>query len=181
MTNRQIIYSLLFLLGTGSPLYSQRYIAEKGQISFYSDGAIEDITAVNNNVTSLFTGSTGAVAFSVPIKDFEFEKKLMREHFNDKYMESTRFPRSTFAGTVTGYSMDASGAQRVRAKGKLTIHGIVKEIDVPGSLEVRNGAVLVKTRFTVLIADYGIKIPQILWQNVSEEIQITVDLTFNQK
>jgi hypothetical protein len=38
-----------------------------------------------------------------------------------------------------------------------------------------------KTRFTVLIADYGIKIPQILWQNVSEEIQITVDLTFNQK
>jgi polyisoprenoid-binding protein YceI len=105
----------------------------------------------------------------------------MKEHFNDKYMESDRFPRSTFSGTITGYSMTATGPQRVRAQGKLTIHGIVKEIDVPGSLEVKDGVIQMKTRFNVLLADYGIRIPQLLWENISEEIQITVDLTYNPK
>lgn len=169
------------MLVAGSYTFSQRYIAEHGLISFYSDAPVEDITATNNNVTSIFTASTGAIAFSVPISDFEFEKKLMKEHFNDKYMESTRFPRSTFAGTIAGYSMTTTGQQRVRAQGKLTIHGIVKDIDVPGSFEVSNGTIKMKTRFNVLVADYGIKIPQILWQNISDQIQVTVDLTYNSK
>lgn len=177
----RIVFASLLVLTAGSSTFSQRYMAEKGLISFFSDAPVEDITATNRNVTSIFTASTGAIAFSVPISDFEFEKKLMKEHFNDKYMESDRFPRSTFAGTITGYSMGTAGVQRVRAQGKLTIHGIVKEIDVPGSFEVREGTVVMKTKFNVLIADYGIKIPQILWQNVSDEIQVTVDLTYNPK
>ena len=177
----RIVFASLLVLTAGSSTFSPRYMAEKGLISFFSDAPVEDITATNPNVTSIFTASTGATAFSVPISDFEFEKKLMKEHFNDKYMESDRFPRSTFAGTITGYSMSTAGVQRVRAQGKLTIHGIVKEIDVPGSFEVREGTVVMKTKFNVLIADYGITIPQILWQNVSDEIQVTVDLTYNPK
>lgn len=177
----RIVLSFLLVLVAEGYTFSQRYMAEKGLISFFSDAPVEDIAAINHNVTSIFTASSGAIAFSVPVSDFEFEKKLMKEHFNDKYMESNRFPRSTFAGTITGYSMGNAGVQRVRAQGKLTIHGIVKEIDVPGSLEVTNGTVVMKTRFNVLIADYGIKIPQILWQNVSDEIQVTVDLTYNPK
>lgn len=181
MALKRIFFSALLILGTGASTFSQRYIAEQGLISFFSDAPVEDITATNNNVTSIFTASSGAIAFSVPIQDFEFEKKLMKEHFNDKYMESARFPRSTFAGTITGYSMDTNGVQRVRAKGKLTIHGIVKEIDVPGSFEFSDGKVKMKTKFNVAIADYGIKIPQIVWQNIAEEIQVTVDLTYNPK
>lgn len=177
----RIIFFALLVLPAVSHTFSQRYMAEQGLISFYSDAPVEDITASNRNVTSIFTASTGAIAFSVPIRDFEFEKKLMKEHFNDKYMESDRFPRSTFSGTITGFSMTSNGPQRVRAQGKLTIHGIVKEIDVPGSLEVKDGIVHMKTRFNVLLADYGIKIPQLLWENISEEIQITVDLTYNTK
>ncbi|HEX7014280.1 MAG TPA: YceI family protein [Cyclobacteriaceae bacterium] len=177
----RIIFSALLLLLAVSNTFSQRYMAEQGVISFFSDAPVEDISATNRNVTSIFTAATGGIAFSVPVRDFEFEKKLMKEHFNDKYMESDRFPRSTFSGTITGFSMTASGPQRVRAQGKLTIHGIVKEIDVPGSFEVKDGAIHMKTRFTVRLADYGIRIPQLLWENISEEIQITVDLTYNPK
>lgn len=181
MALQRIVFSFLLVFLAGSYTFSQRYMAEKGMISFFSDAPVEDITATNNNVTSIFTASTGAIAFSVPIGDFEFDKKLMKEHFNDKYMESNRFPRSTFAGVISGYSMGTAGVQRVRAQGKLTIHGIVKEIDVPGSFEVSNGAVQMKTRFNVLIADYGIKVPQLLFQNISDEIQVTVDLKYNPK
>lgn len=181
MALKRIIFSLLLVLAAGGHSFSQRYISQQGLISFYSDAPVEDISATNRSVTSIFTASTGAIAFSVPINAFEFEKKLMKEHFNDKYMESNRFPRSTFAGTITGFSIGTAGVQRVRAQGKLTIHGIVREIDVPGSFEVKDGSVIMKTKFNVLVADYGIKIPQIVWQNISETIQVTVDLTYNPK
>jgi polyisoprenoid-binding protein YceI len=167
-----------FLLGIAFPVCAQRYVAENGSISFFSQAPVENIEAGNNKVTSLFNVSDGMVAFSVPIKEFQFEKKLMQEHFNDKYMESDRFPRATFSGKVTGYSMTGAGLQSVRAKGKLSIHGIVKEIDVPGTFEVKNGQVVVKSKFKVLNKDYGIEIPQLLWKNVSEEIEITINMTY---
>jgi hypothetical protein len=167
-----------FLLGSIFPVCAQRYIAENGFISFFSQAPVENIKADNDKVTSLFNAGDGMVAFSVPVKEFQFEKKLMQEHFNDKYMESDRFPRATFAGKVTGFSLTGTGLQSVRAKGKLTIHGIVKEVDVPGTLEVKNGQVIVKSKFKVLNKDYGIEIPQLLWKNVSEEIEITINMTY---
>lgn len=169
---------IIFFLSAFFSLSAQRYVSENGLISFFSQAPVENIKADNSKVTSLFSAENGTIAFSVPIKEFQFEKKLMQEHFNDKYMESDRFPRSTFAGKVTGYSMSASGLQSVRAKGKITIHGIVKEIDIPGTFEMKNGNVLIKTKFKVLNKDYGIVIPQLLWKNVSEEIEITIDMTY---
>lgn len=169
-----ITFSLLGVI----PVCAQRYIAENGFISFFSQAPVENIEADNRKVTSLFNASDGMVAFSVPIKEFQFEKKLMQEHFNDKYMESNRFPRATFSGKVSGYTMNGRGLQSVRAKGKLSIHGIVKDVDVPGTFEVRDGQLLLKSKFKVINKDYGIEIPQILWKNVSEEIEITIEMTY---
>jgi YceI-like domain len=181
MTFYRLIFSGLLLLTTIDFSFAQRFMAEHGLITFYSKAPVENIESGNENVTSIFTTSTGSVAFSVPIRDFHFEKKLMEQHFNEKYMESNRFPRSTFVGFITGYSMDMVGQQNVKAKGKLTIHGIVKEIDVPGTFEVKGDQVLMRAKFKVKMEDYGIKIPQLLWKNISEEVEITVDLTFNPK
>lgn len=181
MTITRLIFSGLLFLTTLDVLVAQRYLSEHGHISFYSEAPVENIRSDNDNVTSIFTSTSGAIAFSVPVKDFQFEKKLMQEHFNDKYMESNRFPRSTFVGSITGFSMNTIGRQNVRAKGKLTIHGIVKDIDVPGAIEIKNDQIRMNAKFKVLVADYGITIPQLLWKNVSEEIEITVDLTFNPK
>ncbi|HEX5167857.1 MAG TPA: YceI family protein [Cyclobacteriaceae bacterium] len=171
----------IFFLGVLFPVSAQRYVSENGFITFFSQAPVENIKADNNTVTSLFSADNGTIAFSVPIKEFQFEKKLMQQHFNDKYMESDRFPRATFAGKVTGYSLSAAGLQSVRARGKLTIHGIVKEVDVPGTLEVKNNNLIIKTKFKVLNKDYGIVIPQILWKNVSEEIEITVDMNYKKQ
>jgi hypothetical protein len=120
----------------GSHIQAQRYGCENGKVVFFSSAPVENIQATNQMVSSIFVPDNGTLVFSVPVKEFQFEKKLMQEHFNDKYMESDRFPRSTFAGTLSGYSMSLTGIQQVRAKGALTIHGIRKDVDVPGTLQV---------------------------------------------
>jgi hypothetical protein len=66
--------------------HGQKYTTEKTFVSFFSDAAIEDITAENAKTAGVFNSTTGDIAFSVPIKDYEFAKSLMKEHFNEKYM-----------------------------------------------------------------------------------------------
>src|SRR5262245_61607984 len=102
---------ILFLLMLGLQVQAQKYVIEKSYASFYSHATLEDIKAENTKVAGLFNSATGDVAFSVPIKDFEFAKSLMKEHFNEKYMESDKYPKSTFQGKLSGYDLKASGVQ----------------------------------------------------------------------
>jgi hypothetical protein len=76
--------------------YSQKFTAEKSHVSFFSDAAIEDISAENTKASSIFNTATSEIVFSIPIKDFRFAKALMQEHFNEKYMDSEKFPKATF-------------------------------------------------------------------------------------
>lgn len=177
MNNKIVI--LAFVFGCVSlSLSAQKYTTEKTFVSFFSDAAIEDISAENTKTVGVFNSATGDIAFSVPIKDYEFEKSLMKEHFNEKYMESEKFPKSTFQGKVTGYDPNATGPQNATSKGKLTIHGVTKEVEIPGTIEKQGEKLLMKSKFIVKLQDYKIAIPKLLWQNIAEQVEVTVDFTF---
>lgn len=172
---------VLLFLGLGSFVFSvqaQKYSTDQTFVSFFSDAAIEDITADNKKAAGVFNAATGDIAYSIPIKEFQFEKSLMQEHFNEKYMETEKFPKSTFQGKVTGYDPAATGAQNASAKGKLTIHGETKEVEIPGTIEKQGDKLVMKSKFVVKLADYKIAIPQLLWQNIAEQVEVTVDFTF---
>jgi hypothetical protein len=157
---------------------AQKYTAEKGQVTFFSDAAIEDIEAVNGVVGSLYNVATGDIVYIMKIRDFVFDKTLMREHFNEKYMESEKFPKATFQGKISGYKAGGSGTQKVTASGKLTIHGVTKDVDVPGTIETTNGKLIMKSKFMVKLHDYDIKIPTLIWQNIAEEVEVRIDFTY---
>jgi hypothetical protein len=158
--------------------YAQKFTSEKGQVTFFSDAAIEDIEAVNSIVGSLFNATTGELVYIMKIRDFVFHKALMREHFNEKYMESEKFPKATFQGKIIGYKPNTAGEQKVKAVGKLAIHGVTRDIEVPGIVELVNGKMLLKAKFMVKLQDYNIKIPTLVWQNIAEEVQVTIDFIY---
>ncbi|RAW01231.1 YceI family protein [Pseudochryseolinea flava] len=158
----------------------QRYFAEKSKVSFYSDGVVEDITAVNEKVTSIFDAFKGDVAFLMSIKDFQFEKKLMQVHFNEKYMESEKYPKSTFQGKIVGFNSAEEGVQQVRAVGKLSIHGVTKDVDAIGTIEKNGSFLQVKSKFNVKLLDYNINVPQIVWKNIAQQVEVTIEFTYRQ-
>lgn len=165
-------------LGLGVSVHAQKYSSEKGHISFFSDAAIEDIEAVNNMVGSLFNAGSGDLVYIVKIKDFKFAKSLMREHFNEKYMEIEKFPKSTFQGKLVGFKAGSPGEQKVKAVGKLSIHGVTKDVEIPGTLEFTGGKAVMKSKFMVKLVDYSITVPQLVWQNIAEEIEVRVEFTY---
>lgn len=157
---------------------AQKFTVEKGQISFFSDAAVEDIEAVNSSIASLYYPSSGDMAFVLKIKDFVFDKALMQEHFNEKYMESEKFPKSTFQGKVSGFNIEENGEQIVRAAGKLMIHGVTKDIDVEGTLKKEDGKLQLKSAFIVKLEDYKVQIPTLLWQNIAEQVEVRIDILY---
>ena len=169
-----IVLALIFSLSSKA----QKFTAEKTYVKFFSDAAIEDITAENTKASSIFSKETGDVVFSVPIKEFEFEKSLMKQHFNEKYMDSEQFPKAMFQGKISGYQSDATGQQKATASGKLTIHGVTQEVQIPGTIENGNGSIKMKAKFIVKLVDYKIKIPQLLWKNIAEEVEVTVEFNY---
>ena len=156
-------------------LCAQKYEVVNSTVKFYSEAPLEDITAINENASGLLEVSSGEIAFLVPIRDFQFEKSLMKEHFNEKYMETEKHPRSVFSGRIQGWNRDNPGEQRVTADGKLTIHGITNNVNVSGTIRKRGDRILIHAEFVVLLEDYDIDRPQIMWQNIAEEIEVTVE------
>jgi hypothetical protein len=170
---RTLTFVLLLLTYSAE---AQKYTVEKGSIVFFSDATLEDIKAENKKIASLFNSATGAIAFSVPIVEFQFEKSLMQEHFNEKYMESDKFPKATFQGTLTNFNMGVTDEQVVNATGKLTLHGVTKDVSIPGTFQMKDGKVIMTSKFMIRLEDYQVAIPQLMWQNIAEEVEVS--LTF---
>jgi polyisoprenoid-binding protein YceI len=172
-------FLLLIIVCAATTVFAQKkYTAEKTFVSFYSHAPLEDIKAENTKSSAIFNSDNGDIAFSVPMKEFKFKKSLMQQHFNEKYVESEKFPKATFQGKIVGFKPDATGVQQVKAQGKLTVHGVTKDIDEPGTIEVQGNKLLMKSKFMVKVADYDITIPSLVFQNIAEEVEVTVDFTF---
>ena len=174
---KTFVYIIIFTVST-APVFCQKYNVEKSFVKFFSDAAIEDITADNKKSSGIFNAENNDIVFSIPISEFQFAKSLMQEHFNEKYMESDKFPKSTFQGKVEGFDPNTKEAQQAKASGKLTIHGVTKPVEIPGTIERDKDKLLFKSKFIVKLADYNIEIPQLLWQNIAEQVEVTAEFVF---
>jgi hypothetical protein len=169
------LYLIFFLVAFST--YAQKQVTRKSKVTFFSDAAIEDITATATKANGIIDFSKNEFAFAVPIKEFEFEKSLMKEHFNEKYMESEKYPKTTFTGKIIDFNQSLDD-QQVKAVGKLSIHGVTRDVEIPATIKKNNSGYSVDAKFIVKLEDYKIKIPQLLFQNIAEQVEVTVEFIF---
>lgn len=176
--NKAIIIIGLCLLST--TLFSQKFITQTGTITFFSEARLENIEAVNNQVSSVLNAGNGELAFSLLMKAFTFEKALMQEHFNEKYVESPKYPKATFKGKLTDFDISAltESAQTYSVQGELTMHGKTVKVESTALLKRTTTGVHGTCTFTVLLADFDIKIPSAVADNLSNTIEIQVDVSY---
>ena len=168
---------LLFLVFSHSVL-GQKYISRYNHVSFYSEAPLEDIEAHTYNSSSVFDLNSSRIVFAVPIRTFEFEKSLMQEHFNENYMESAKYPKAKFSGNVVGFKKDTV-KQQVTAEGILEIHGVKKQVSVPGEIDFSDQEIKISSKFIVKVSDYGIEIPHVVRSNIAKEIEISIEFTYS--
>jgi len=176
---KTIMIALLALLSINRAS-GDLYACKNANISIYSKAPIEDIEAKSTAGSSVYNAATGDIAFSIPIKSFQFEKSLMQEHFNEKYMESDKYPNASFKGKIQNQpDINKDGTYNVSATGVLNVHGVKQTRTIPGTLTVKSGIVSLSSAFVVKCVDHNIEIPKLVFKNIAESISIRVSATYN--
>jgi polyisoprenoid-binding protein YceI len=109
---------------------------------------------------------------------------MMEEHFNSDYMESEKYPSSTFKGAMTGINnvdVGKDGTYTVNITGSLEIHGISKNITNTGTIIIKDGKLSATSVFKIILKDYNIEIPSIVVNNISKQIDITVSCQYEKR
>lgn len=167
---------IIALVALATTSFAQaKYFTRSGNVKFFSSTPVEDIKAINNGAVCVLDSETGALEMSMLNTSFQFEKALMQEHFNENYMESTKFPKSSFKGSIKDFSMK-KGKQEVEITGDLTIHGVTKKVTVPASINAVGDAIAATCVFKVKPEDHDIKIPGMVRDNIAELMEITINL-----
>ncbi|MBO9635656.1 MAG: YceI family protein [Chitinophagaceae bacterium] len=168
---------LIFFLLVGTAHAQARYFTRTGQISFSSKGLLETIRAHNKTVTCVLDATSGNIQFSVMMRGFEFKKALMQEHFNENYVESDKYPNADLKGQIISSplpDLTRDGVYPVKVKGKLTIHGVTRELTTDGTITVKQSSVQAEAAFNILLSDYQIKVPSIVTNSLSNTVNIAV-------
>jgi polyisoprenoid-binding protein YceI len=177
----KVYLSFVALLLSVVVFSQERIFTKTGSISFFSKAPLEDIEAHNKAAISVIDKSTGQMEFSVLMKGFEFEKALMQEHFNENYVESSKFPKASFKGKITDWNKVAittDGKYPVTVNGALTIHGETKEVTAKGVILVSGGAISSSSEFNIALDDYKISIPALVKDKIAKNVRIVVNATY---
>ena len=176
------ILFLITLVAISCHVSGQKFATKNGHIKFFSETPLEKIEAHNQQVNAAYDQQSGFFVFKVLMKSFEFEKALMQEHFNENYVESNKFPNATFLGKVMNYSemnFSKDGIYKVDIDGKLTLHGVTKSVQEEGTFEIKQGKLLGKAKFNILLSDFQVSIPGTVANNISNAVEITVEIVLD--
>lgn len=170
-------FIILVVLGviSWSSFAQKTYKSNNAIVTFFSHTPVEDIEAKTEKASSVINPSNNQIAFLIVNTSFKFSNGLMEEHFNEKYMESDKFPKSTFSGKINeNIDWAKDGENKVTVTGKLTIHGVGQERTIPATISIKGDKVSAKSEFMVKTADHKIEIPKLVWEKIAEEIKINV-------
>jgi polyisoprenoid-binding protein YceI len=168
-----IIFALLFCNNINA---QNQFLTKEGYVYFFSHSLVEDIKADNNQVLSVIDTVTGKIAIQMLMRSFMFKKALMQEHFNENYVESYKYPKATFSGEILNFSELSPENNQTEIVGTLMVHGEEKEIRTKVNVEIGENGIALKGNFNVDVADFKIKIPAIVANNIAKTIKVTFEL-----
>ncbi len=174
---------VLFILSLFCSIaYGQsKFTTRNAHVQFFSNAPLEDIKATSDQARGGVDLENNQILFIVPIKSFEFKKKLMQKHFNEQYLESDKFPTAKFEGSFSKpLKINSQKPQLVKFNGTITIHGVTKEISEEVKITLQQNEIKAHSEFILKTKDFKIKIPRILIKNIAEEIEVEIKANLKQ-
>jgi hypothetical protein len=177
-----IIGSFLIMAMLVCPGFKQAgsiYQTANGIISFRSEAPLELIRASSDQLIGFIDIDKKVFSFGIPLRSFQgFNSPLQREHFNENYMESDKYPEASFKGKIIeDQDLTVNGTYELRAKGTFTIHGVSQERIIKSDVTVSNKKITIKSNFSVLLSDHNIPIPKVVYQKLANEIKVEINTT----
>jgi hypothetical protein len=169
---------ILFLVS--NQISAQKYSSKNGKVSFEASlPMVEDVFAQDVNNTVILNTDTGDLASLSLVKNFKFKVKLMEEHFNENYAETTKYPKTTFKGKILNFDKTklTETPQKFTLQGILNFHGVPRNMSSTATISSKDGKIFIKGNFIAKSADFKVTIPKMVMKKVAENVNVEYDYT----
>lgn len=175
---RLLILFLFFLVLTVSGnINAQAFKTEKGNVEFLSKASLNEFTGKSSDLNGLIDLDKNLLDFFVDLNTIKTGIGLRDRHMRENYLETKKFPYAEFTGQINSPKEMTKGQSiKVTATGKFKVHGIEREIEVPGTITLINeNSIQLNATFKILLSDYQIAIPTIVFYELAEEQIVTIN------
>lgn len=177
------------LAGGGSVLSAQEFhvdVDADNHVTFVSRASIEEFEGVtqridgyvllNTPLLSLETGGEGTELYmEVDLASLDTGIGLRNRHMRENYLEVERYPYAIYQARIDRVENLSGGRMRVASSGRFSIHGVTREIAVPCDVTPDEDGYRARCAFQVLLSDYDIEIPSVMFMKLSNEIRVRLD------
>lgn len=154
-----------------------------GTLSFDGHATAGDFVGTTSDVTGEMTGAKGVDGVrgwvEAPVKTLKTGNDRRDRDLN-KSMESGKYPTMKFELTGVTAKATAGDSTGVTLLGRMTLHGVAKEVSLPATARLSAGEVHVRSDFPLNLKDYHIGgLTKMLGMlKMEERIEVHVDVTF---
>jgi polyisoprenoid-binding protein YceI len=180
---KKILLISFFALFGLSKIYAQQFLTEQGNVVFISKASLSEFEGKSDLLQGLIDLDKNLLDFYLDLNTLKTGIGLRDRHMRENYLETKKYPFAEFTGKIQEIpSLELGQERQVLAKGKFKIHGVEREIEVPGKLKMISSQELSLTAdFKVLLSDYKISIPKVMFYELAEEQIVKIDAVLKKK
>ncbi len=178
MKNLIAVFSALFFITISWSSFAQQYKTEVGNVEFLSKAPLNEFAGVSSQLNGLIDFEKNLLDFFIDLNTLKTGIGLRDSHMRENYLETKKYPFAEFTGKIReNITLQPGESKNVTAIGKFKIHGVEKEIIVPGKVTgISNSEIKLAAMFKILLSDYNIDIPKIIFYELAEEQTVTLSV-----
>ena len=93
----------------------------------------------------------------------------------EDYLETNKYPMTNYKGKIIYVEKVSDAEYKVVIDGNISIHGVTKPLKINGNLYKADDDYRVKAYFEILLTDYNIEIPKLMFMKISNSIKLALD------
>ena len=184
---RKIIFIINIFLLAGFLHGEEWQVKEnsKNSVQFISSTTLLDFEGNTNKIDGYvyWEGDTifeknAELYFEVDLNSVETGNGKRDRDMREEVLETDKWRTTYFKGVITSFTKAESAEKyNVATKGKIFIHGVEKELEIPGVITIVGGEMNIQANFSVFLEDFNIEAPSLLaFIKVAEEIKLNLNL-----
>lgn len=151
------------------------YFTDSGHAEFTSRVPLHTFTGESDRLTGMIDPGNNIIDFYL---DLNTLKTGIGRRDRDMYrtLNVSDHPFAEFSGTLeTEFDFKSGDRHIAVASGDFTIHGVTREVRLEGFLQMQGDDLALEVEWTLLLDDYDIDPPGILFYRVNQEQEIRIE------
>jgi polyisoprenoid-binding protein YceI len=174
---------------------AHQFATDRARVTFHADTPMQAIDATSTEGAFTYDAQTGDFSATVPVASFKFQNAQMETNFQTGHVAvnepgpknakgEPNFPNkfTTLTGKLEKpIDVSKEGSHEVALKGKLSFHGITKDVVVKGTVTVKGTDLVVAAKLDVAPKEYNVPLPKLGDKEIGATVSVVVDATLSAK